>query len=113
MADVTLAVQDIVKTGLAAVYTGSLSTANTYKFANDGRTILHFKKSAAVICTVTLPTPGTVDGLAITDRTVAVPATTGDKFIGKLSKDVYNDANGYASFTLSDVDGLTVAVLKA
>lgn len=113
MAEVPLAVEQVVRAGLEASYTGSLSAANTYQCQNDGRTFLHFKKSAAVICTVTIPTTAEVDGKAVGDQTVAVPATTGDRFIGPFPPKIYNvKQQSYFEFTLSDVDGLTVAVMR-
>jgi len=112
MAEVRISVEDVVRTGLVATYNGSLSVANTYLVNNDGKTILHFKKSAAVDCVVTVQTPGQVDGLAIAERTVTVPASTGDKFIGPFPPSVYNDQVHDLRFTLSDIDGVTVAVLR-
>lgn len=113
MSDITLAVEPVVRAGLEASYTGSLSAANTYQCQNNGRTFLHFKKSAAVICTVTIPTTAEVDGKAVANQTVAVPATTGDRFIGPFPPSIYNvKQQSYFEFTLSDVDGLTVAVMS-
>ena len=113
MSDVPLAVQDIIRAGLAPAFTGSLSAANTYQVRNDGKTLLHFKKSAAVICTVTIVTTAEVDGKAVDDQEVAVPATTGDKMTGPFPPAIYNvKGQNYLEFTLSDVDGLTVAALR-
>ena len=112
MAEVRIDVEKIVPGGLAATYTGSLSTSNTYLVKNNGRTFLHFKKSAAVDAVVTVETPITVDGLAVAERTITVPATTGDRFIGAFPTRVYNDSVGDLRFTLDDVDGVTVAVLR-
>lgn len=112
MADVRISVERILQTGLEATYSGSLSAANTYQVRNSGRVFLHFKKSAAVICTVTIQTPAQVAGLDVAEQTVAVPATTGDRFIGPFPPSVFNVAAGDLEFTLSDVDGLTVAVLE-
>lgn len=111
MADVRLSPQTLADTGITPTYTGSLATTNTYKVRNDGRTFLHFKKSAAVNCTVTIQTPKTVNGLAVAEQTVVVPASTGDKMVGPFAPSVYNDGLGDLNFTLSDVDGLTVAVV--
>lgn len=112
MSDVNLSVEEVLRSGLAASYTGSLSTENTYKFLNDGRVLLHFKKTGAGDCTVTIPTQNSVDGLAIADRTVTIPATTGDKFIGPFPQSIYNDSDGKVNFTLSEVTDLTVAVVR-
>jgi hypothetical protein len=112
MAVVDLTVQQVVRAGLTAVYTGSMLTTNTYTFTNDGRVVCHFKKSAAVNCNATIVTPNTVDGLAIADRVVQVLATTGDKFIGPFPTKDYNDGSDKVTMSYSDVDGLTVAVLR-
>lgn len=112
MADVRLAVEQILPSGLAATYTGSLLIANTYQVRNDGRTFVHFKKSGAGACNVTIATPSTVGGNAVADRVVEVPATTGDKFIGPFPPHIYNDGSGDLNITLSEITGLTVAVLR-
>lgn len=111
MADVDLTAEQITRVGINATDTGSLSTSDTYKVRNDGKTFLHFKKSGAGACTVTFVTPGTVDGLAVADRTVSVPATTGDVMVGPFPRRIYNDSDGELAFTLSEITGLTVAVL--
>lgn len=110
--EVRLSVEQVIKGGLAATYTGSLSGSNTYKVRNDGKVFLHFKKTSAGTCTVTITTPGTSQGLAISDQTITVPASTGDKFIGPLPMALFNDSASDVSFTLSDEEGLTVAVLR-
>lgn len=113
MADVRLNPQQVDEDGLTATYTGSLSVTDTYLVNNDGRTIMHFKKSGVGACVVTIDTPGTVRGLAVADRTVNVPATTGDVFCGPFPPNVYNQpATHDLKFTLSDIAGLTVAALR-
>lgn len=112
MADITLTVQRLLPTGITPSYTGSLSTSNTYYVRNSGRTFLHFKKSAAVNAVVTIATPATVGGLAVAEQAVTVVATTGDKMIGPFPPRIYNDGDGDLVFTLSDVDGLTVAAVE-
>ncbi len=113
MSNILLATEQVVRGGLAATYTGSLSVSNTYQVQNSGDIILHFKKSGVGACNVTITTFPTVDGLAIADRVVVIPATTGDKFIGPFPRDTYNDPNtGYLEFTANEITGLTVAVLR-
>lgn len=112
MATVTWTPQDVVRAGIDLTDSGGLSTSDTYKFNNDGKTFLHIKKSGAGACTVTISTPNTVDGLAIADLTVSVPATTGDKMIGPFPREIYNDANGQVSVTFSEITGLTAAVAR-
>lgn len=112
MADVDIAVEAITRAGINLTDTGSLSTSDTYHVPNDGKTFLHFKKSGATDCTVTVATQNTVDGLAITDLTVTVPATTGDIMIGPFPREVYNNSDGELTFTLSNITGLTVAAAR-
>ncbi len=118
MATVTLAVQTLARAGITPSYTASgasplLNIADTFRFQNDGKVLLHFKKTGAGDCTVTIQTPETVDGLAVSDRTVTVPATTGDVMIGPFPPNHYNQAGGnYCQFTVNEVTGLSVAIVK-
>jgi hypothetical protein len=119
MSTVTLTVQEIARTGLAVTRTAAgssplLNVVDTFQFNNTGKEFLHFMKSGAGACTVTISTPGTVDGLAIADRTVTVAATTGDNMIGPFPPSNYNTAGTatFAGFTVSEVTGLTVAVIR-
>lgn len=111
MADVVKNPEDVTRAGLAATYLTGLTTTDTYVVENNGRVILHFKKTGAGACTATIKTPGTVDGLAVSDRTVNVPATTGDVFIGPFPPADYNEG-GSLKITLSEVTGLSFAALR-
>lgn len=107
------AVQDISRVPLAPAYQGSLTTTDTYTFPNDGKTFLHAKKSGAGACTLTVVTPGTVDGLAVADLAVTVPATTGDRMIGPFRPEMYNDPlTGLVTISFSEITGLTIAVIR-
>ena len=111
--EVRVSVEQNLKTGLTATYTSTgLLTTNTYKVRNDGKVILHFKKTGAGACTVTITTPNTSQGLAISDQTVSVPATTGDIFIGPLPPSLFSDASSDVAFTISDTVGLSFAVIR-
>ncbi len=112
MAEVRIEPQKILKSGIIPSYTGSLLTTNTYLVRNNGRIALHFKKSGAGDCVVTLQTPVQVSGLDVAENAVTVPATTGDKLIGPLPPSVFNDGLQDARFTLSEITGLTVAALE-
>jgi hypothetical protein len=119
MPTITLAVQEAGRAGLTPAYTAAgasplLNVVDTFTFNNTGREILHVKKSGAGACDVTIVAPGTVDGLAVADRVVQVPATTGDKLIGPFPPSIYNAAGSsqLAGFTLSEVTGLSVAVIR-
>lgn len=115
MAVIDLAYQDLNRTtGIDLTDTGSLSVANQYFVLNDGNVFLHFKKSGAGACTVTVVTPATVSGgLAVADPTYTVPATTGDVMVGPFPPETFNDpTTGKLQFTLSEITGLTVAVAR-
>lgn len=111
MADVPLTVEQVARSGLAATYTGTLSTADTYQVSNDGKTLLHFKKSGAGNCDVTVVAQTTYYGLTVDDLVVTVTASTGDLFVGPFPPQVFNDGSGLVNFTLSEITGVTVAVL--
>ena len=116
MADVDLAVQQISRLGITPTYTAIDATDTYFAPWMDGRLILHFKNTNGSISTVTFDVQQTVDGLAITDPTVTIPATTGDKFIGpipfayKILSGV--DAN-LVKFSQNVATGVTVAALVA
>lgn len=122
MPTITLAVEEVSRAGLSPTYTASgasplLNVADTFIFNNTGREQLIFKKTGAGACTVTLSTPNTVDGLAIADRTVTVPAgniTPQEIHIGPLPPAHYNTPGTslLAGFTLSDITGLSVAIVR-
>jgi hypothetical protein len=112
MANITLTPQVLPQAGVAPTYNAGLTTTDTYLVRNNGgKTFLHFKKTGAGICTVTVVTPATVRGLALADQTVSVPATTGDVMV-PLDPSLYDDVNHDVSFTMSDITGLTVAVIQ-
>lgn len=117
--NVELDVEAVDLDGLAATYTSSgasplLNVTDTFQFRNTGKEFLHFKKSGAGDCTVTFNTPRTVEGLDIENPTVTVPATTGDVFVGPFDPAVFNTPGSIllSGFTVSEVTGLTVAVLQ-
>lgn len=111
MAKIVLNKEKVDRNGINLADTGSLvATTNTYQFKPDSRSFLNFKKSGAGACTVTFITPGKVDGLDIGDKTLTVPASTGDVLVACDFPDAYVDDEGYVGFTLSEVTGLTVAL---
>jgi len=111
MATVRLTVEQMSRSGLVATYNGALSLANTYVVSNSGKVFLHFKNAGGTPSNVTISTPRTVDGLAVADVVVAIPATTGDKFIGPFQPSIFN-SDGDLSFTLDFITSVTVAVVE-
>lgn len=111
MAVVTWTPDVVTDAGVAVTRRGSLSTSDTYKFRNSGKTRLLVEKSGAGTCTLTMVTPATVRGLAVADKTATVPASTGDMAFGPFPPSIYNDENGDMSITFSEITGLTAAVI--
>lgn len=110
MATTTLSVEDSVRGGLSVTFT-AIDATDTYKFANDGRTILFFENTGSE-ATITVVTPVTVDGQAVADRTLTVPATTGQHAAGIFPTRAYNDSDGNVSFTNDIASGVSVAVVR-
>ena len=110
MVDVTLAVQTLDDAGVVPT-PNAIATGNTYKVRNNGFVALMFRKSGAGTATITIVTPATVGGLAVADRTITVPASTGDVVAAKFPPLVYNDAGGNLNFTTDDGTGLTCRVM--
>lgn len=120
MANNRLNPEQVDRNGLTATYhaagaaAGQLNVTDIYQVNNDGRVLLHLKKSGAGDCTVTIDTPVVVDGdLLVAQRTITVPATTGDVFAGPFAPNTYNQPGTHdLEFTLSNITGLTLAVLR-
>lgn len=112
----TLTTQTITAGGLSPAYAAAGGSGDKLK---PGRTtFLHVKNGDVASMTVTLATPGTVDGLAIADRTVTVDAGD-DQMIPVLDKDsmgrpLYGDPadSGLASVSYSATTSVTVAAIR-
>lgn len=109
--------QKITRAGLNPNYTAPNGTAGTDGDIIDaGAVMLHVKNANTSQCTVTVETPGTVDGLAIADLTVVVPATS-ERLIGPFPRGTFaqpSDATvgpGRVLVAYSNVTQVTRAVL--
>jgi hypothetical protein len=108
-----LTVSTITRAGI----TDTLAAANAdgSRFSNDGKTFLEVANASGDTITVTVETPGTVDGLAIADLEVAVPDGT-TKFIGPFPPSLYNQLagsyTGYVYVTYSSATTVTVAAWR-
>lgn len=111
MARITLTPQQVVRTGLAPVF-GAWDAGLQHAFANDGRMFVEVKNTAVAAHTVTIQTPGTVDALAIAERTVIIPANTGDVMIGPFPPSVYNQADGMVYLDIDVATTTTLAVIR-
>lgn len=108
MADIN--VQVIDADGLAPVH--SAVAAGGDRLQVGGSLFAVFKNTSAAAITVTLETPGSVQGLAIADRAISVPATNGEIFVSLDPGQYQNPTSGRAHVTYSAAAGLTVAVLS-
>lgn len=108
MARVTLAVQPVSRAGLEPAYAAAEADGNA--FLNDGRTMLHVKNGATNVV-ATLQIPRTLDGQAVADPTVTVPATE-ERMIGPFPPGVYNQTDGALYVDYDDVANVTVAAIR-
>ena len=107
MARTAISVQDVVRSGLVPTMTTANKTDGN-KFSNDGKTVIYVYASSTAP-TITIQTPGTVDGLAVADRTASVTATQ-RKFFGPFPPSQYNQGNDEVYI---DVDNqCQIAVLR-
>lgn len=107
----TVSTQQIGKTGTAPTYSAA-DAAGDRVTPGEG-TFLHVKNASAAGITVTLVTPGTVDGLAVADRTSNSVAAGGEDFISLANAKLYRSSDGLADLTWSATASVTFAVLRA
>lgn len=105
----TVDTQQIQRAGTAPAY--SAASGGGDKFRPDERTFLHVKNSDVAAHTVTVATPGTVLGLAVSDVAVSVPAG-GERMVGPFPGEHFVGADGLAAVTWSAVTGMTFAVVR-
>lgn len=106
-----LTVQDVVLAGLAPAYVAG-DAVNQHEFANDGKVFLHVKNAGVASINVTVKAAVTHGGFTLTDKVVAVPATTGDKMIGPFDPAVCNQSGGLVNIDLSDATSVTLAAIR-
>ena len=107
----TLSVQSIVKAGLNPSFSAAAGGGDQFALT-DKNDIFWIKNGSGGSITVTFTTQATTDGLAVADRTVAVPAGE-DRAVSDLDPNVYRDSSGYCQVTYSGVTSLTVAALRS
>lgn len=104
-----LSTQVVAPTGTALTFAAATVGGDTCATGSDVR--LFVKNGSGSSITVTLVTPGTVDGdLAIADRTVTVAA--GAETAIPMTDLYRNPSTGVASITYSAVTTVTVAVVR-
>jgi len=111
MARQALAVQSTVRTGLKATYSAAHADGHAFNNARED-VFLHVKNGGAGAVAVTIATPGTIDGLAIPDLTVSIPAGE-DRFIGPFPKELYGQSDGTVHVNTDVQTSVTYAAIKS
>ncbi len=110
MARATLTVQTGALAGITPTFT-SADVANGNQFLWPGKPCWVEAKNVGSIADLTIATPKTVEGLAVADNVVSIPATTGDKLIYLASADLFVQADGYVY--LNAAAAMTIGVWTA
>ncbi len=105
-----LATQQIGFAGTATTLTAAAGGGDTV--SPDDRTFLWVKNASGGAITVTVVIPGTYIGQNLPDVAVSVPATTGERFIGPLTRQIADPTTGVVNITYSGVTSLTVAAVR-
>jgi hypothetical protein len=112
VARVALTVQAPTRAGLNATYTTSMTAGagNGVRYAYTGREALHVKNDSGGALTLTIKSALTVDGLAVADRTVTVPAG-GARFVLPGTADVCKQTSGEVYIEFDVVTSISVAAV--
>jgi len=117
MTTTTLTVFEISRSGRSVTEHLSAATeTDGDQFLNDGKTFLVVKNGSVSPITVTVQTPGSIDGQALADLTVTIAATgDGDgldfQFIGPFTG-TYNQSGGYVLAVCSAVADVTLGAFR-
>lgn len=104
----TLTAQTVSVAGTAPTYTAAASGGD--EAPTGSGLVLYVRNGSASAITVTVTTPGTVQGLAIADATLSVPAAKSG-FV-PLDNVYRSPSTGRASITYSASASVDVAVLQ-
>lgn len=108
MARTALTVQEIVRSGLTPSY--SAANVDGHSLPNSGKEMFHVKSGGTGV-TVTIQTPGTVDGQAVADRTVVLGTST-ERMIGPFPPSIYNQSDGTVYIDFSQVATITCGAFR-
>lgn len=108
MARTALTIQQIVRAGLTPSY--GAANVDGHALANGGQEFIHVK-TVGTGCTVTIQTPGLVDGQAVADRTIVLGTNT-ERMIGPFPPNIYNQASGEVYIDFSAVTAVTIAAVR-
>lgn len=97
---------------IAAAALSSPDGTNGNKFLSNGKTALRVQNAGGAPITVTVETPVTVGGLAVSDLTVSVAATTGDVLIGPFGPEFLQPGTQDVFVSFSGTTSVKVDVVK-
>ncbi len=107
MARATLTVQTLAIAGTTPSFAAA-DTGDGNQFVWPGKPCWVEVKNTGSINSITIATPMTVQGLALADVVVSVPATTGDKIIPLTDASLFVQADGYVY--INGLTGMTIGV---
>lgn len=107
----TLTAVPAARTGLDFIGDSVLAETGGDTFPNTGRELVVLANGDDSDTTVTFVTPVTVDGKAVANRAVVVPAGE-SRLCGPFQPGIYNNAAGGVDITYSSATDLTVYVVK-
>ncbi len=111
MPRVALTVQEIGRTGHQPTFGAAETDGNSWN--NTGHEFIHVKNGATNV-DVTIQTARTVDGQAVTNRTVTVPATE-ERLLGPFPPALFNQGGSIGDVVhvnYDDVTNVTVGVFR-
>ncbi len=111
MARTSLTAQSIARAGIIHTF-AAVDQPNGNQFLNvDERAFLYVKNGGGGAVNVTVPTPVTVDGLAVADLVVNIGAGV-NKLIGPFPRQYYNQTDGMVYIDYDTGASVTIAVIR-
>jgi len=89
---------------------GAASTSDTVPPDEHG--YLWYKNTDATTEVITVVVPGSAFGIALTDTTFTIAATTGEEMYGPLVQALADPATGLITITMASATGITVAAVR-
>lgn len=72
---------------------------------------LYVKNGSGSSISVTIVTPVVINGLALADQIIAIPANS-EKIMGLFTPQVYNDQNDFVNISFTSITSVTVVAFR-
>lgn len=102
-----LAAQTVVRNGIAPALVPASAGGDT--FENDGTQWIQITNGDGTPTALTIVTPRTVDGLAVADKQISIPAGS-TRLIGPFPVGTYNNNDNEVALQYDKVTSLTIGV---